>query len=119
MSSNTLSALQLAIIVRCEENERLESSKYNFRRCIDFAGFFIKYGSHRSLHPQYKTQQYISELANGDASAPRVPKVYDYFTPEDKMAYLVMEYIEAKPTPARDAPEKVAEALQWLRGLPA
>ncbi|KAG9009868.1 hypothetical protein FRB93_005139 [Tulasnella sp. JGI-2019a] len=30
-----------------------------------------------------------------------------------------MEYIKAIPTPARNAPEKVAKALQWLRGLPA
>lgn len=30
-----------------------------------------------------------------------------------------MEYIDAKPTLARNAPEKVAQALQWLRGVPA
>ena len=65
------------------------------------------------------TQQYIAKLADGDANAPHVPKVYDYFTVEDKMAYLVVEYINPGSTLARDVPEKVAEGLQWLRGLPA
>jgi len=55
----------------------------------------------------------------GDPSAPRVPKVYDYFTPETWKAYLVMEYIDAESTPAGSAPRQVAEALQWLRDLPA
>jgi len=119
MPSDTLSAFQLAIVARCDEHNRQERSKSNFRRCVVFEGHFIKYGSHRSLYPQYKTQQYIANLADGDASAPHVPKVHNYFTIEDKMAYLVMEYIEAKPTLPRDTPEKVAEALQWLRDLPA
>jgi len=116
---DTLPAFQLAIIARCDEHERQESSKSDFRRCVVFEGHFIKYGSHKSLYPQYRTQQYIANLADGDASAPHVPKVYDYFTVEDKMAYLIMEYIEAQSTLPRDAPEKVAEALQWLRDLPA
>ncbi|KAG9023840.1 hypothetical protein FRB95_012409 [Tulasnella sp. JGI-2019a] len=62
---------------------------------------------------------YISKIANGDASAPRVPKVYDYFTNELNEHYLVMEYIEANSTPAQNALEKLAKALQWLRDLPA
>ena len=84
-----------------------------------FKNYFIKYDSHRFIYPEYMTLQYISSLAEGNASAPRVPKVYDYFTPENRMAYLVMEYIQAGPTPTQDAPEKVADALQWLRRLPA
>ena len=63
--------------------------------------------------------QYISGLTDGDTSAPRIPKVYDYITSDYQKAYLVMEYIEAGHTPARHAPEKVAETLRWLRGLPA
>jgi len=36
------------------------------------------------------------------------------------MGYLVMEYIQASATlVAEDVPEKVADALQWLHGLPA
>ena len=109
----------MEIIARCKEHERLRKLNRNFRRCIVVEGYFIKYDGDHSLYPQYKTQQYISKLADGDASAPRVPKIYGYFTSEQHMAYLVMEHIEVSPTSARDAPEKVAQALQWLRSLPA
>lgn len=93
------------------KNTRLESSKHDFRCYVVFAGYFIKYDSHTFLYPRYKTQQHISKLADGDTDAPSVLKIYDYFTPEHKTAYLIMEYIKAKFIPARDAPEKVAEAL--------
>ena len=65
------------------------------------------------------TQQHIAKLADGDINVPHVPKVCDYFVIEDKMTYVVMEYINPKSTLARDALQKVAEALQWPRGLPA
>ena len=110
-------ALRQEITKLCEEHDRNEDSKPDFRRCVVLRGYFIKYDCHRSLYPQYKTQQYIYEKALGDANAPRVPDVYHHFSPEHKMAYLVMEYIDAKATPVRNAPEKVAVALQWLLGL--
>ncbi|KAF8351642.1 hypothetical protein F5887DRAFT_1196118 [Amanita rubescens] len=118
MSSNTLSDSQRAIIAHCAQHEILHPRKTEFV-CVVFAGRFIKYGNHLSLYPQYETHQYISRFADGDASAPRVPKVYDYFTPDRITAYLVMEYIELKPSPAQDPPQRVAKALQWLRDLPA
>ena len=119
MSFVSLSTLQQAIVKLCEEHDRNEHEKPGFRRCVTLKPYFIKYDSHASLLPQYKTQQYIYEKAVGDPSAPRIAKVYDFFSPEHKMAYLVMEYIDAEPTLARNAPEKVAKALQWLRNLPA
>ena len=120
MPSDTLSDLQRAIIVHCEEHWQLNRRKSGCRRHVVFEGRFIKYGGHRSLYPQYKTQQYIFGFAEGNANAPHIPKVYDYFrAPTGTMAYLVMEYIEFKPTLAQDAPQRVAKALQWLCGLPA
>jgi hypothetical protein len=117
MPSVTL-ALQEEITKLCEEHDRNEGSKPDFRRCVVLRRYFIKNDCHRSLYPQYKTQQYIYEKALGVANAPRVPEVYHYFSPEHKMAYLVMEYIDPKATQVRNAPEKVAVALQWLLGLP-
>lgn len=93
------------------KNTRLESSKHDFRCYVVFAGYFIKYDSHTFLYPRYKTQQYISKLADGDTDAPRVLKIYDYFTPEHKTAYLIMEYIKAESIPVRDATEK---AFGWI-----
>lgn len=118
MSSTRLSPLQAAIVKHCEEHKELEKRKHDFKPYVSFAGYFIRYGNRGCVYPQYKTQQYISGLAGGDASSPHIPKVYDHFTSKHT-DYLVMECIEAGLTPARDAPEKVAKALQWLRDLPA
>jgi len=60
-------------------------------------------------------QQYIFNFAQGDVSVPQFPKVYGYFTPDNRMRILSWN----TSRPARDVPEKVANALQWLRGLPA
>ena len=49
-----------------------------------------------------------------DPTALRAPKVVAYFPSNERMAYLVMEFIDAA-TPADDAHEKVADTLQWLR----
>ncbi|KIL62728.1 hypothetical protein M378DRAFT_165392, partial [Amanita muscaria Koide BX008] len=57
-------------------------------------------------------------MAVNDPSAPRVARVVDYFSPKQQIAYLVMEFIDAA-TSADNAPEKVADALQWLRRVPA
>ena len=119
MSSDLLSPLQLQIIQLCDDHEKRERPKYYYSRNITFEKYFIKYDSQRIMYAEYTMQQYISNLAEGDTSAPRVPKIYDYFTSDNMMGYLVMEYIQASATLAKDVPEKVANALQWLRGLPA
>lgn len=121
MSSYSLSPLQLQIIQLCDDHEERERFYKNFKQCIVFEKYFIKFDSHLSIDSEYATQQYIFKfsLAEGDPSAPRVPKIYDYFTPDNRMGYLVMEYIQASSTLPRDVLEKVANALQWVRGLPA
>jgi hypothetical protein len=113
--------LREIIIKRCAQHEEEERSKPNFRCCVVVEPYFIKYDNHVNLQYQYKTQQYIYEKAVNDPSAPRIPKIYDYFRNPDEMpmAYLVMEYIDVQPIPPRSVPEKVAEALQWLRQVPA
>jgi hypothetical protein len=119
MPSVSLSAEQEAIIKRCEEHYKDGRLQPGFKRYVVFEPYLIKYDSHGSLYPQYQTQQYIYERAVGDDGAPRVPKIYDYFTSERNIAYLVMERLDAEPTPARNDPKKVAEALQWLRRVSA
>ena len=90
MSSCMLSDLQLGIVAHCAEHERRGRSKCDLGHCVIYDGWFIKYGSQKSLYPQYETQEYISRLAEGDGSAPRIPKIYDYFTQDNRMAYLVI-----------------------------
>jgi hypothetical protein len=62
------------------------------------------------------THEYVYRMAAGVDCAPHVPKIYHYFA-RGNMHYIVMEYIDDGNT--RPAPNEVAEALQWLRSLPA
>lgn len=117
MQSDTASGLRQEIVRLCEGHERSHESEEDYRRCVVFEGFFVKFGNYKSLYPEYKTQEYLSKLAASDASAPHVPHVCDFFTPDDGMAYLVMEYIEPTHSPVPDLPQRAAQALQWLRGL--
>jgi len=117
MQSDTVSGLRQDIIRRCGEHERRHWLEENFRRHVVFQGLFVKFDNYELLYPQYKTQEYLSELAADDVTAPRIPRVYDFFTQDDTWTYLVMEYIEPKHISVPDLPRRAAEALQWLRGL--
>jgi serine/threonine protein kinase len=116
MSSDPLSDRQLQIAQRCSDHERLTQWDADFRRCVRFEDFFVKYDSFKSMYPEFRTQQYLAQVAVGDPDAPRVAQVCDFFT-LDKMAYLVMEYIEPNSVPVPDLPQRAARALQWLRGV--
>jgi hypothetical protein len=117
--SRVFAQQEAAIIGACEEHERQNRSLSDFSRFVIFEGFFVKFGNYKSLFPQYKTQEYISQLAASDPSAPHIPEVYHFFTNDSWRAYLVMERIELTPTPVSNFPERVAQALQWLHGLKA
>ncbi len=106
------------IISRCEVHDKTYQLMPAVRSCIIFKSYVIKYGDHRSLRSQYETQKYLYSVAVNDPNAPRIPKVVDFFISKQHKAYLVMEFIGGA-TPANNAPEKVADALQWLRNVPA
>jgi hypothetical protein len=77
---------------------------------------FIKHGG--DVLAEASTQSFFHALAQGDKSAPRIPKVFDAFCQEG-YCFLVMEKIEA-PTLStcciteKDAVERVASAVKWL-----
>ncbi|KAK0195135.1 hypothetical protein F5146DRAFT_1024339, partial [Armillaria mellea] len=108
---------QQEIISLCQAHEEAWNWKSDFRRCIVFKSYFLKYDSHVSLRFQCETQKYLHSMAVDDPSAPHVPEVVDYFTPKQQMAYLVMEFIDAI-TPADNAHEEIANALRWLSNVP-
>lgn len=115
MSSLTFSDRQ-AIISLCEIHPK--SRKYDFRKCVAFKSYFVKFGCPCDLEFQRKTQEYIHSMTLNGPSAPRVPRVVDYFTVDPNKAYLIMEFVDGT-TPTNDACKGVADTLQWLRNIPA
>jgi len=114
-----LAAFEDTIISACEKHERDHESEYDYRRCVVIEGAFVKFDCYYSLWPEFQTQTYVFQCAKPNMSAPRVPEVLHFFHRDDQMAYMVMEYITLTPSPVPDLPQKVAQALQWLRDLPA
>ena len=109
---------QETIIRLCERHEGAHRLEACYHRCVELGSWFIKYDGHRTLEPEYKTHEYLYNKAFGDSDAPRIPRIVAYFSPKQQWAYLVTERIDPT-TPADVAPEAVAKALQWLRGVPA
>ncbi|KAI6038757.1 hypothetical protein EDC04DRAFT_2569327, partial [Pisolithus marmoratus] len=89
----------------------------NFRCCVTFKSYFVKYGSHGSLYFKCVTQEYVYHMTVNDPSAPCIPEVMTYFSFDEWMGYLIMEFIDAT-TPADGAYEKVTNPLQWLSEIP-
>jgi len=112
-------AFEDAIIDACERHERAHRREDGYRRCVVVGEFFVKFDSYGSLYSPAQTQIYVSQCAEGDMSAPRVPKVIYFFHRDYQMAYVIMDYINLTPPPVPDLPKKAALAIQWLRDLPA
>lgn len=112
-------ALEDTIVEACAQHF-LKSSLHssNYRLCLVVDGFFVKFNSYVNMYPEYETLQYISRCARNDINAPRVPEVVHFFNRQDRcLAYLVMKNISLMPLP-EDFHERVAKAIQWLRGCP-
>jgi serine/threonine protein kinase len=120
MSSPTnFAALEPAIVSACAQHEREGENDRNYSRCLPFGKYFVKFGSYSSFYPEVVTLDYLADLAKSDASAPRVPQVYHFFHDNGRMAYVVMEYIELIQVSAENLAPKAAQAVRWMRRVPA
>jgi len=108
---------QSEIIQLCELHEEKHRFDPYYRRCLVLRSWFIKYGGHADLEFEYKTQEYLWNMTNGQQNAPRIPQIIDYFSPKEEWAYLVTERIDPIQ-PANTSPRAVATAIQWLRSVP-
>ncbi|KIO27451.1 hypothetical protein M407DRAFT_23270 [Tulasnella calospora MUT 4182] len=118
-SSEYFVALEPDIISACAEHERENGHKREYRRCLPIGSYFIKFDAYSSFLPEVTTLKYLADLAKNDASAPRVPQVHHFFHRNGRMAYVVMELIQLVEVPTADLAVKAAQAVLWMRGVPA
>jgi len=118
-SSTNFAALEPAIVSACAQHERENEKDRNYRRCLPFGKYFIKFDAYSSFYPEVVTLKYLADLAKSDASAPRVPQVYHFFHDNGRMAYVVMEYIDLVQVSAETLAPKAAQAIRWMRTVPA
>lgn len=120
MSSYTnFATLEPAIVNACSQHERENKNDRNYRRCLPFDEYFVNFGAYSSFYPEIMTLKYLADLAKSDASAPRVPQVHHFFHDHGRMAYVVMEYIDLVQVSAETLALKAAQAVQWMRSVPA
>ncbi|KIO26487.1 hypothetical protein M407DRAFT_243703 [Tulasnella calospora MUT 4182] len=115
MTTDELAIFEAAIVSACTAHELAHWREDGYRRCVEIEQFFVKFDDYEYLEPEVTTQTYVSQYAESDASAPRVAKILHFFKGGQRMGYAVMEYINLVSPPV---PEKVAEALEWLRKVP-
>ncbi|KAK0194720.1 hypothetical protein F5146DRAFT_448792 [Armillaria mellea] len=121
MSSTKQSAFETAIVDRCTEHENAHWKEEGYRACVHIdTDYFVKFGTPRTLSPEIATHSYISKYAQSHADTPgmpRIAKVIHHFEYQGRM-YMVMEAITLMDPPP-DFPQRTAEALRWLSGVPA
>ncbi|TFK65683.1 hypothetical protein BDN72DRAFT_189287 [Pluteus cervinus] len=113
--TSELTVSEETITQACTAHEQAHWDERDYRRCLVIEQYFIKFNEYDVLEPEVMTQMYVSQYAESDASAPRVPKVLHFFKTR-YMGYLVMDYINLTSPP--DLHSRAAEALQWLRNVP-
>ncbi|KIO20142.1 hypothetical protein M407DRAFT_30177 [Tulasnella calospora MUT 4182] len=118
-SSVDFVALEPAIISACAKHEQENGHKRDYRRCLQFGSYFVKFDAYWSFLPEVTTLKYLADLAKNDASGPRVPQVHHFFHQNGRMAYVVMELIQLVEVPIADLAVKAAQAVLWMRGVPA
>ena len=120
MTSIDQASFQADIIATCTKHEEEHWQDGDYRACgVIKPGYFIKYDDYETLQPEIATQLYISHYAESQADVPRIPKVIQHFEGDQGRGYFVMEYIKLLDPSPSDLPERTAEALKWLSGVPA
>ena len=120
MSSSTdFAALEPAIVSACVQHERENENDRKYRCCLPFGEYFVKFGAYSSFYPEIVMLNYLADLAKSDVSAPRVPQVHHFFHDNGRMAYVVMEYIDLVQISAESLAPKAAQAVRWMRSVPA
>jgi len=105
----------------CTKHKEAHWRERGYRACVSIGTqYFVKFGNPRTIWPEIATHKYISGYAQSHADTPRtlrIPKVTHHFGDQRTM-YMVMEYITLTKL-GPDLPERTAEALRWLSGVPA
>ena len=63
-SSTNFATLERAIASACAQHEHENENDYcNYRRCLPFSKYFVKFGDYSTFHPEVVTLNYVANLA--------------------------------------------------------
>src|SRR5258707_3750064 len=113
-SSTNFATLESAIMSTCAQHECKNGNDCNYRCCLPFGKYFVKFSMYSSFYPEVVMLNYLANLAKSNAS---VPQVHHFSHDNGWMAYVVMEYIDLLQVSAETLALKTVQAVCWMHSM--
>src|SRR5258707_14829529 len=113
-SSTNFATLKSAIVSTCAQHECKNGNDCNYRCCLPFGKYFVKFSTYLSFYPKVVMMNYLANLAKSNAS---VLQVHHFSHNNGWMAYIVMEYIDLLQVLAETLALKTVKAVHWMNSM--
>src|SRR5258707_5753750 len=115
-SSTSFATLKSAIMSTCAQHECENGNDCNYRCCLPFGKYFVKFSMYSSFYPEVVMLNYLAKLTKSNVS---VLQVHHFSHDNGWMAYVVMEYIDLLQVSAETLALKTVQAVCWMRSMQA
>src|SRR6266446_332324 len=115
-SSTNFATLESAIMSTCAQHKCKNGNDCNYRCCLPFGKYFVKFSAYSSFNPEVVMLNYLADLAKSNVS---MPQVHHFSHNNGWMAYVVMEYIDLLQVSAETLALKTVQVVHWMRSMPA
>src|SRR5258708_9420296 len=113
-SSTNFATLESATMSTCAQHKCKNASDCNYRHCLPFGKYFVKFSMYSSFYPKAVMLNYLANLTKSNAS---VPQVHHFSHDNGWMAYVVMEYIDLLQFSAETLALKTVQPVHWMRSM--
>src|SRR5258707_10054562 len=110
-SSTNFATLESAVMSTCAQHEHENGNDCNYRCCLPFGKYFVKFSAYSSFYPKVVMLNYLANLAKSNVS---VPQVHHFSHDNGWMTYIVMEYIGLLQVSAETLALKTVQAVCWM-----
>src|SRR5258708_3903175 len=115
-SSTNFATLKSAVVSTCAQHECENGNDCNYRCCLPFGKYFVKFGMYSSFYPEVVMLNYLADLTKSNVS---VLQVHHFSHDNGWMAYVVMEYIDLLQVLAETLALKTVQEVHWMCSMPA
>src|SRR5260221_14564477 len=109
-SSTNFATLESAIMSTCAQHEHKNGNDFNYRCCLPFGKYFVKFGTYSSFYSEVVMLNYLADLTTSNAS---VLQVHHFSHNNGWMAYAVMEYIDLLQVLAETLALMIRQVVHW------
>src|SRR5260370_28575143 len=114
-SSTNFATLESAIMSTCAQHEHKNGNDCNYRCCLPFGKYFVKFSTYSSFYPEVVMLNYLADLTKSNES---MPQVHHFSHNNGWMPYIVMEYIDLFQALAETLSLNTPQPVSWLPSMP-